>query len=390
MNNLWIETGWISLNHVGETLCGDKVEVFGGGDEDLTLVLADGLGSGVKANILSTLTSKILCTMISGGIPLEECVATIANTLPVCSVRKVAYSTFTILRILNNEVAHIIQFDNPATIVLRKGQVFDYPRTTRTIAGKTIWESTFPIEEDDVFIAMSDGAEWAGVGMTMNFGWTRDSIADYAIANYLPENSAKLTAGLIIDECDRLYGGRPGDDTTVAVARIRNRHTVNLLVGPPENKEDDEKMLRLFFEKNGSKIVCGGTTSNVVSRYLNEPIVTSLDYWDPDVPPTCSIKGVDLTTEGVITLSKVLAYAEDYIDQAKLAPMWCTRKDGASQIARELFENATDVNFFVGRAVNPAHQNPDLPITFNIKMNLVESLSKALEKMGKKIKVSYY
>ena len=390
MNDLWIETGWISLNHVGETLCGDKVEVFGGGDEDLTLVLADGLGSGVKANILSTLTSKILCTMISGGIPLEECVRTIASTLPVCSVRQVAYSTFTILQIQNNETAHIIQFDNPATIVLRKGEVFNYPRTTRVIAGKTIWESTFPIQVDDVFIAMSDGAEWAGVGMTMNFGWTRDSIADYAMANYLPENSAKFTAGLIIDECNRLYGGRPGDDTTIAVAHVRNRHTVNLMVGPPEHKEDDERVLNLFFGKGGSKIVCGGTTSNVVSRYLNQPIITSLDYFDPEIPPICQIKGVDLTTEGVITLSKVLAYAEDFLDQAHLAPVWSTKRDGASLIARELFENATDINFFVGRAINPAHQNPNLPITFAIKQQLITNLADCLKKMGKHIRLSYY
>ena len=390
MNDLWIETGWISLNHVGETLCGDKVEVFGGGDDDLTLVLADGLGSGVKANILSTLTSKILCTMISGGIPLEECVSTIASTLPVCSVRQVAYSTFTILRILNNETAHIIQFDNPATIVLRKGEVFDYPKTTRVISGKTIWESTFPIEVDDLFIAMSDGAEWAGVGMTMNFGWTRDSIADYAMANYLPENSAKFTAGLIIDECDRLYGGKPGDDTTIAVARVRKRHTVNLLVGPPEKKEDDTRMLNLFFSKNGSRIVCGGTTSNIVSRYLGQPIIASLDYFDDDVPPTCTIKGVDLTTEGVITLAKVLKYAEDFLEQAKLASAWSTQRDGASLIARELFENATDVNFFVGRAINPAHQNPNLPITFGIKQQLITNLSECLKKMGKHVRLSYF
>ena len=390
MNDLWIETGSISMNKHGETLCGDKVELAGGGDEDLTLVLSDGLGSGVKANILSTLTSKILCTMISGGIPLEECVSTIASTLPVCSVRKVAYSTFTIIRILDNKTAHIIQFDNPATIVLRKGELFDYPRVTRVISGKTIWESTFPIELDDVFIAMSDGAEYAGVGDLMNFGWTRDSIADYAIANYLPENSAKFTAGLIIDECDRLYGGSPGDDTTVAVVRVRSRHPVNLVVGPPEHKEDDVRMMNLFFSKEGTKIVCGGTTSNVVSRYLGQPIIASLDYHDPDVPPISRIKGVDLTTEGVITLSKVLTYAEDFLDQAKLASVWATQKDGASLIARELFENATDVNFFVGRAINPAHQNPNLPITFGIKQQLITSLADCLRKMGKHVRLSYF
>lgn len=390
MNDLWIETGAISLNKQGESLCGDRVEMDGGGEEDLTLVLADGLGSGVKANILSTLTSKILCTMISGGIPIEECVSTIASTLPVCSVRHVAYSTFTILRIMEGKTAQIIQFDNPATIVLRKGEIFDYPKATRVIAGKTIWETSFPIEVDDVFIAMSDGAEYAGVGQALNFGWTRDSIADYAAANYLPQNSAKLTAGLIIDECNRLYGGEPGDDTTVAVARVRGRHPVSLVVGPPASKDDDTRMMNLFFAKEGAKIVCGGTTSSVVSRYLHKPVLASLEYPDPEVPPTSRIEGVDLVTEGVITLSKVLKYAEDFLDSAKLAPLWAVQRDGASLIARELFENATDINFFVGRAINPAHQNPNLPITFAIKQQLIQNIADCLKRMGKHIRLSYF
>ena len=390
MNDLWTECGYISLNKAGESLCGDRVEISGGGEGDLTLVLADGLGSGVKANILSTLTSKILCTMLSGGIPIEECVSTIASTLPVCSVRQVAYSTFTIIRIIANRTAHIIQYDNPATVVLRHGAQLDYPKTTRVIAGKTIWESVFPIELDDVFIAMSDGAEYAGVGKELNFGWTRDKIADYAECNYLPENSAKSTAGLIVDECDRLYGGEPGDDTTIAVVRVRGRHPVNLVVGPPERKEEDTRMMNLFFAKEGTKIVCGGTTSNVVSRYLHKPIIASLDYPDPEVPPISEIAGVDLVTEGVVTLSKVLSYAEDFLDAAKLAPVWTVQRDGASLIARELFENATDINFFVGRAINPAHQNPDLPITFGIKQQLIQRLAECLERMGKHIRLSYF
>ncbi len=390
MNDLWIETGYVSLNKKGEQLCGDRVEISGGGDEELTLVLADGLGSGVKANILSTLTGKILCTMLAGGIPIEECVSTIASTLPVCKVREVAYSTFTILRISPNRMAHIIQFDNPATIVLRHGELYDYPKLTRTIADKVIWESTFPIEMDDVFIAMSDGAEYAGIGRTLNFGWTRDSIADFAMCNYMPENSAKSTAGLIADECNNLYGGKPGDDTTIAVARIRGRHPVNLVVGPPEEKDQDIRMMNLFFAKQGTKIVCGGTTSSVVGRYLGKPVTASLDYFDPEVPPISNIKGVDLVTEGVVTLSKVLLYAKDFLDSAKLASQWATQKDGASLIARELFENATDINFFVGRAINPAHQNPNLPITFGIKQQLITELVNCLKDMGKHIRISYF
>ena len=256
MNNLWTETGYVSLNKTGEQLCGDRVEVTGGGEANhTTLVLADGLGSGVKANILSTLTSKLLCTMISGGMPIESCVETIAETLPVCSVRKVAYSTYSIISVTDNEIAELIQFDNPEIIVLRGDVRYDYPMTTRQIAGKTIHESRFPVEENDVFIAMSDGATYAGVGHALNHGWQRENIIDFAEANYLPGNSAKYIAGNIVDECNRLYEGEPGDDTTVAVVRIRARHPVNLMIGPPSTKDQDIKMMNLFFAKQGEKII---------------------------------------------------------------------------------------------------------------------------------------
>ena len=391
MNNLWTETGYVSLNKTGEQLCGDRVEVTGGGEANhTTLVLADGLGSGVKANILSTLTSKILCTMISGGMPIESCVETIAETLPVCSVRKVAYSTFSIISVTDNEIAELIQFDNPEIIVLRGGVRYDYPMTTRQIAGKTIHESRFPVEENDVFIAMSDGATYAGVGHALNHGWQRENIIDFAEANYLPENSAKYIAGNILDECNRLYEGEPGDDTTVAVVRIRARHPVNLMIGPPSTKDQDIKMMNLFFAKQGEKIICGGTTATIASRYLHRELKPTLDYPDPEIPPISQLDGVDLVTEGVVTISRVLKYAEDFLNGTDLSASWSTRRDGASLIARELFEKATDINFFVGRAINPAHQNPDLPITFGIKIQLIENLAKCLEKMGKQIKVSYF
>ncbi|MEG1641022.1 MAG: serine/threonine-protein phosphatase, partial [Ruthenibacterium sp.] len=121
MNNLWTDTGFVSINHVNEQLCGDRVEIIGNNEDTLTLVLADGLGSGVKANILSTLTSKIICTMMANNMPVEECVETIVKTLPVCNVRQVAYSTFTIIHVTNNTTAEIFQFDNPNLILLRNG-----------------------------------------------------------------------------------------------------------------------------------------------------------------------------------------------------------------------------------------------------------------------------
>ena len=165
---------------------------------------------------------------------------------------------------------------------------------------------------------------------------------------------------------------------------------MNILFGSPVNKDDDNRMLSLFFAKEGKHIVCGGTTSTICAKYLNKPIKMSLNYENTDIPPTAEIEGVDLVTEGVITIDRVLKYAKDYLKDNTLYEEWGYRKDGASKIARLLFEEATDINFYVGKAINPAHQNPDLPINFSIKMNLVEELSKCLREMGKRVTVSYF
>ena len=390
MNNLCTDIAYQSVNKFGEQLCGDRVEVIDQGEENHVIVLADGLGSGVKANILSTLTSKIISTMMANGMSLENCVETIAATLPICEVRKVAYSTFTIVRTIDNREAEIIQYDNPMLIILRDGKNFDYPKNAMEIGGKMIYKTKIELHENAFLVFTSDGAIWAGVGTTRNFGWQREQIVEFLEKMVHPEFTAKTVSALLLDECCKLYGGKPGDDTTVAVARVRGRHTVSLVVGPPEHREDDKRMMDLFFGKEGVKIVCGGTTSQVVSRYLGKPIDATLDYFDPEIPPISHIAGVDLTTEGVITLSRVLEYAQDYLQAAKLAPKWAVQKDGASLIARELFENATDVEFYVGRAINPAHQNPNLPITFAIKQQLIRSLTECLGRMGKHIRVSYF
>ena len=390
MNNLCAEIGYKSIDHEGEQLCGDHVDVVEQGEGSTVLVLADGLGSGVKASILSTLTSKIISTMMAEGLKLEECVSTIAATLPICSVRGVAYSTFTIIHIVDNAVARLIQYDNPRVILLRGGERYDYPVTERMIDGKRILQSEIRLQEDDVFVAMSDGCPHAGVGTAYNFGWKWEDIADYMSQIVHVGYTAKTLATMLIEECDRLYGGHPGDDATACVVRIRRRVPVELLFGPPRDRDDCDRMMSLFFSKEGKHIVCGGTTAGIAAKYLGKPLRASLRSERSDVPPTGEIEGVDLVTEGVITINKVLEYARDALGENKLHEYWGFHRDGASLICRVLFEEATDIDFYVGRAINPAHQNPELPITFNIKMNLVEELSACLKKMGKRIKVSYF
>ena len=191
-------------------------------------------------------------------------------------------------------------------------------------------------------------------------------------------------------EVNKLYERKPGDDATACVVRIRKREPMNLLFGPPSNRDDCNRMMSLFFSKEGKHIVCGGTTSSIAAKYLGKPVKASLNFVKSDIPPIARIEGVDLVTEGVITINRVVEYAKDAVGDNQLYEKWSFGHDGASLICRMLFEEATDINFFVGRAINPAHQNPDLPINFNIKMNLVEELSACLRKMGKRIKVSYF
>ncbi len=389
MNDLCADIGCKSINHYGEELCGDHVEIVNPNDNSIIIVLADGLGSGVKASILSTLTSKIISTMLAAELPLEECVSTIAQTLPICSVRQVAYSTFTVINIINNDTAQIIQYDNPQVIFLRDGKNYDYPKTEMLIDGKKIYKSDIKLREDDLIVAMSDGCPHAGIGISYNFGWKREDIIDYVETVFCGGYNAKTIATMLIDECFALYGGEPGDDATACVIRVRKRNPVNLLFGPPSDRDDNERMMSLFFSKEGKHIVCGGTTSAIAAKYLGKEIKPSLNF-ESDLPPTAEIEGVDLVTEGVITVNRVVEYAKDFVSDNVDYEKWEMGHDGAAQIARMLFEDATDINFFVGRAVNPAHQNPDLPINFNIKMNLVKELSECLRKMGKRIKVSYF
>ncbi len=390
MNDLCADIGYRSINHAGEQLCGDHVDVVEQGENSMVIVLADGLGSGVKASILSTLTSKIISTMMAEGLGLEDCVSTIAATLPVCSVRGVAYSTFSILHLIDNETAEIIQYDNPMAILIRNEVNYDYPKTEMTIGGKKIYKSVIKLQEGDIFILMSDGCPHAGIGTAYNFGWKREDIITYMEAQAPAGYTAKTLSTILVDECDRLYDHKPGDDTTACVVRIRKRVPMNLLFGPPSNRDDNDRMMSLFFSKEGKHIVCGGTTSTIAAKYLHKPLKTTLKFEASDVPPIAEIEGVDLVTEGVITVNKVLEYAQDYLQDNESYEQWAFKNDGASQISRLLFEEATDINFYVGRAINPAHQNPDLPITFSIKMNLVKDLSECLKKMGKRIKVSYF
>ena len=390
--NVSIDAAWKSLNKHQEELCGDKVEILKTEESDI-LILADGMGSGVKANILATLTSRILGTMLREGAQIESCVETIARTLPVCSVRKVAYATFSILQIYHDGRAYLAEFDNPSCIFIRNGRIVDYPYEVREIRGKKIHEYNFTVQKNDCFILMSDGVVYAGAGSILDLnGWTWEAVADYALKCTKQSMSASRLAVMLSQACEELYEEKPGDDTTVAVARVIERKIVNIFTGPPKSKEDDGRLMHDFMHAEGKKVVAGGTSANIAARILGKEIVTRIDSRNPDVPPTAEIEGIDLVTEGVLTLGGCLKLLKKYVNDEFDAEFFdeLDADNGASRLAKLLIEECTELNLFVGTAVNAAHQETELNFDLSMRQNLVDQLIRTAEAMGKTVKAVYY
>lgn len=386
-----VDICWKSFNKNREELCGDKVEVLKTEDSSI-IILADGMGSGVKANILATLTSKILGTMFREGAEIDACVETIARTLPICKEREVAYATFSILQIFRDGEAYLVEYDNPKCVFIRNKEIINYPYQERVIEGKKIREFRFHVELNDCFVLMSDGAIWAGEEETMNYNWEWDDMAAYALKCTNETLSAARLAAMLSQVCYDLYGQKPGDDTTVAVTRVIRRQVVNIFTGPPSRKEDDERVVHDFMKQEGRKVICGGTSANVASRVLKREIVTLVKHADPKIPPMATMEGLDLVTEGVLTIGSALdllhRYENDEFDEAFFDAL--DAENGAAKLARLLIEECTDLNLFVGKALNPAHQNSNLPFDLSVRMNLVEQLKDCAERMGKHVTVKYY
>ncbi len=388
-----IDAAYRSINKNNEELCGDKVQIVRT-DNSTIAVLADGLGSGVKANILSTLTSTIIATMLQEGASVVEAVETIASTLPVCNVRKLAYSTFSIAQVFDDGRVDLVEFDNPPCIFIRNGEVMDLEEFSelKECAGKNVTESHFTMIPGDVLALVSDGVIYAGVGQALNFGWNWDNVSAWLAKTTKKETSAPRLAVSLTEAVNDLYMGKPGDDSTCLILKAAPRCPVNMLAGPPVDKADDSRMVHDFMVSPGKKVICGGTSANIVARVLNRKIETTLNYSDPTLPPTGKIQGIDLVTEGVLTLSRTVEILRDYLDHD--ADSYYFRRldedNGAAKIAKLILENCTSLKIFAGRAINPAHQNPGLPADLSIKMQLLDTLCGLVERLGKRVEKTYY
>lgn len=387
--NISIDFGWKSINHDGEEICGDRVE-YKRQPNTFLGVLADGMGSGVKANILSTMGSTILSTMLTGGETVESAVDVVVRSLPVCSERGMNYCTFTVVNIDINGVAQLVEFDNPQAWIIRNAQIVQPERTMRVVEQKTLWESSIPLVEGDLIVVTSDGAVNAGLNNQFSFRWNWDSVATWLCQKVKKVSNARRLAAELVAAVDNLYGGKPTDDVTAMVIRVVPDEQVSIMYGPPEYPEDDEFMVREFMEAEGHKIVCGGTTSQVVSRVLDTPVVPLSDTAIDGVPPIAFMDGMELVTEGVLTVSRAAEILERYYSTASADFSELDSENGASLLARLLVEHCTVLRVFIGKAQNPGYEDKNVPLDLNMKIKAMEHLCMLLESDGKKVEKYYY
>lgn len=387
MNN-FIDINYKSINKHTEELCGDKVEYIYDG-EGCIIVLSDGLGSGVKANILATMTTKIAVTMLKNGASIDDTIETIINTLPECKVRKLAYSTFTIIRIDNNNNAYIAEYDNPPYFYYSGKRIISVDKNERIIGQKKIYESYLKLEEGDTLCVVSDGAIHAGIGEMLNLGWCWEDVNEYLKNLNQVNRSPQLINSNFIGVCSNLYNNKPGDDTTILTIKVRKPEVIDMFIGPPADKSLDKKLAEIMKTSNNTKIICGGTTALIAERELGKTLEVDMDTMRDNVPPMAFMEGFDLVTEGVLTLGKTLENIKKLNNSSCEYVINYNEYDGCSLLTQMLMDIGTHINLYIGRAINPAHQNPNFPLGYNIKQNIVDTLAEELKKAGKQIKIQY-
>jgi hypothetical protein len=384
-----VECNWVSLNKDGEELCGDSVLIRTKPDS-FVAVLSDGLGSGVKASILSSLTAEIAARMFEAGGTVEDVMQTLVETLPECSVRKLAYATFAVLIVDNGWDANLVLFDSPPLIIIRDNALFMPYMEERQVKGRTIQEAHFELFENDYLVLISDGYTHAGLGGIYRLGWGWKNVAT-AVQRFVQTgaDTVKLMEAMS-KTCMKLYNDKPGDDSTVICMKVRPAVSVCILTGPPANKEMDEFAVSRLMAAQGDKIICGGSTAQIAARVLNEKLeVEWIPPWkrtseEPKKkvsPPTAVIKGIHLVTEGILTIGQAL----EIMRSAKTIHDLPKDNDAATRLARCLLA-ADDIHLIVGTAINP-NQVADLIRGEPMRMVYVRELVADLKARNKIVTV---
>ncbi len=366
-------------------------------DGRVITTLSDGLGSGIKAGVLATLTATMATKFISSDIPMWKAANIIMDTLPVCKERGISYATFTLVDIEPSARVRIMEYDNPPYVLIREQTLIEpikditpIERKKKTTAPKIealLHYSHYEARPGDRLIFFSDGVTQSGMGtQALPFGWGNVKVQDFileTVTNQI-DISARDLARTIVQKAVYHDSYKPKDDITCGVVYFRKPRDMLVFTGPPINKDSDVEIAKRFDIFDGTKIVCGGTSANIISRELEKPIKVSLKDFDPVIPPASTMPGVDLVTEGIITMGAVAEILE------KGARLENLKQNPATKIV-EFFLNSDRIQFFVGTKINEAHQDPNMPVELEIRRNVIKKIASLLsEQYLKEVKIDYF
>jgi hypothetical protein len=375
---LFVEVDCRQRHKASEHICGDAFASTRLGAEDRVItVLSDGLGSGVKANILSSMTATMALKFVAGNRDIVRASEVIMDSLPICRVRRISYATFSIIDSVLHGRTRMVEQGNPAALLIRAGQVYPLERRTLTTArwrDRELQVSEFETRPEDRLVVFSDGVSQAGLGNPQwKLGWRSEGCADFVRRTLRdePEISARRLADAVVREAvAKEPGGVAHDDVSCAVLYFRRPRRLLLMTGPPFDAQRDREVAGRIDRFPGRRVVCGGTTSSIVGRELGRTIHMPLDAPRADLPPVCRMQGADLVTEGILTLTRAAQYLE-----AGPGPY---PADAAGQLA-ELLHESDQIEFLVGTRINEAHQDPSLPVDLEIRRNIVKRIAQAME-----------
>jgi len=380
MNSPFIDVDFAQCAKDGQGAAGDVFISHRLADEGrIVCALADGLGSGIKASVLATLTATMAIKYISSEMDIQKAAQVIMETLPVCSQRKIGYSTFTLVDIRNNGQVRIVEYDNPPYVLLMEDSTQRVEKEkvcieTAHLGQRTLSYSRFQAQKGFRLVMYTDGISQSGMGSAqMPLGWT-DAYAVAFIAERIRrvgDISARCLSREVVNRAmgnDRYYAK---DDITCAVINFRNPRKLLVLTGPSIDKGKDKAMALRLDGYPGKKVICGGTTANIVARELGRDVQVDLSCFDQQVPPLSRMQGVDLVTEGTLTMSRAAELLEQGADPEKMTV------NAAVRLVQHFLESDI-IEFVSGTKINEAHQDPNLPVELDIRRNLIRHIVRML------------
>jgi len=363
------------------TPCGDVV-TYDRSPAATTLVLCDGLGSGVKAHLAATMCAARLLEGLRGGASLRRAFGNLVRNMVRVRGSDLPYACFSVVRVLHDGQATVLTYEMPQPLFVTASHATPLPQRVQTVEHALIGESQLQLAPGDGLLVVSDGVTQAGLGLSQKLGWRVAGVQQYLTELLSERRPLRELSPAVHDRARALWEAEGGDDVTAAMALCRWGKTLNILTGPPSNRAHDREIAHRFVLLEGWKVIAGSTTAEIVADYLNFPLKTQQDVPSHMAPPRYYLEGVDLVTEGAVTLNQVYNVLEEDPDDLE-------DETGVAELQR-LLREADRINFVVGVARNPAHGN----IVFRqrgllTRTHIIPLLTEKLERMGKLVTVEH-